>query len=78
MYWYINSNSREAQNKINLQSVDEVIPNPKKSTNFKIQLEDSKIYKFKTQTKEECELWIKTILKEQNQTEVAIITLEAI
>ncbi|CAD8118152.1 unnamed protein product [Paramecium sonneborni] len=78
MYWYINSNSREAQNKINLLNVDEVIPNPKKSTNFKIQLEDSKIYKFKTQTKEECELWIKTILKEQNQTDIATITLEAI
>ncbi|CAD8111062.1 unnamed protein product [Paramecium primaurelia] len=78
MYWYINSNSREAQNKINLQNVDEIISNPKKPTNFKIQLEDSKIYKFKTQTKEECDQWIKTILKEQNQAEIAVITIEAI
>ncbi|CAD8207552.1 unnamed protein product [Paramecium octaurelia] len=78
IYWYINSNSREAQNKISLQNVDEVIPNPKKPANFKIQLEDSKIYKFKAQTKEECELWIKTILREQNQAEIAVITLEAI
>ncbi|CAD8175519.1 unnamed protein product [Paramecium pentaurelia] len=78
MYWYINANSREAQNKINLQSVDEVIPNIKKPANFKIQLEDSKIYKFKTQSKEECELWIKTILKEQNQLDSTVITIEAI
>lgn len=40
MYWYINANSREAQNKINIQVIDEVIPNPKKPANFKIQLED--------------------------------------
>ncbi|CAD8108104.1 unnamed protein product [Paramecium sonneborni] len=78
MYWYINANSREAQNKINLQNIDEVIANSKKPANFKIQLEDSKIYKFKTQSKEECELWIKSILKEQNQLDSTVLTIEAI
>ncbi|CAD8107610.1 unnamed protein product [Paramecium sonneborni] len=78
MYWYINANSREAQNKINLQNIDEVIANTKKPANFKIQLEDQKIYKFKTQSKEECELWIKSILKEQNQLDQSLLIIEAI
>ena len=49
MYWYLNERSREAQNKLDLSKIDDVVPHQSKCY-FILLLEGGKKYKFKSDT----------------------------
>lgn len=64
LFWYINQRSMEAQNKIDLIKADEIIAEPNSTNIFDITLDSGTCYQFKTESKEERDLWIKSLLRE--------------
>lgn len=71
LYWYLNERSREAQNKLDLTKVDDVISHATKVQNFALQLEGGKKYKFRTESQLQRDIWVKSIIKEQQKLDQA-------
>lgn len=75
LYWYLTDRARESQNKIEIGEIEDVTPI--KDTEFMISLgpegegKESKKYQFKTETKEERDLWVTTFRRELKQAEAA-------
>jgi hypothetical protein len=64
IYWYLNERSREAQNKLDLSKVDDIVSHPSKHTHFALQLEGGKKYKFKAENAAQRDIWVKSLIKE--------------
>lgn len=63
LYWYANERARESNGKFDLSKVEDLLAHPVKTLFFAIIMEGGKKHKFRAESKEIRDIWVKSLNK---------------